>query len=86
MTDDTTLTCQDLVELVTDYLEGSLSAQEQARFEKHLDTCTGCRNYLGQIRLTIGALGRLTEETIPAQARDDLLSVFRDWKKAGPHA
>jgi anti-sigma factor RsiW len=82
MTNATELTCRELVELVTDYLEGSLPAQARARFERHLAKCSGCRNYLAQMRRTIGALGRLSEESIPQQARDDLLGVFRDWKKA----
>jgi len=82
MTNETELTCQELVELVTDYLEGALSAQERARFEEHLSKCTGCRNYLAQMRLTISSLGRLSEESIAPQARDDLLGAFRNWKKA----
>ena len=82
MTNETELTCQELVELVTDYLEGALSAQERARFEGHLAMCTGCRNYLAQMRLTISSLGRLSEESIAPQARDDLLGAFRNWKKA----
>lgn len=82
MTDTTELTCQELVELVTDYLEGSMSATQRARFEEHLAKCTGCRNYLAQMRRTISSLGRLSEESLPPQARDDLLGVFRDWKKA----
>jgi predicted anti-sigma-YlaC factor YlaD len=85
MTDNADLTCQELVELVTDYLEGSLSAQERARFDEHLAMCTGCRNYLAQMRRTISSLGQLSEESIPAQARDDLLGVFRNWKKARPN-
>lgn len=85
MTNATELTCQELVELVTDYLEGALPAAERARFEEHLAKCTGCRNYLAQMRMTISSLGRLSEEAIPTQARDDLLGVFRNWKKAKPH-
>ncbi len=84
--DNADLNCQELVELVTDYIEGALSAQERARFEAHLAKCTGCRNYLAQMRLTIRSVGRLSEEDIPAQARDDLLGVFRNWKKAEPNA
>ena len=84
--DNADLNCQELVELVTDYIEGSLSAQERARFDEHLATCTGCRNYLAQMRLTIRSLGQLSEEAIPQQARDELLSAFRNWKKAEPHA
>jgi anti-sigma factor RsiW len=86
MTNETELTCQELVELVTDYLEGALSAPERTRFEQHLAKCTGCRNYLAQMRITITSVGQLSEETIPQQARDDLLGVFRNWKKAGPNA
>jgi anti-sigma factor RsiW len=86
MTNATDLTCQELVELVTDYLEGALPATERARFEEHLAKCTGCRNYVAQMRITISSLGRLSEEAIPPQARDHLLGVFRNWKKAGPNA
>ena len=86
MTDNADLTCQELVELVTDYLEGSLSAPQRVRFEEHLAMCTGCRNYLAQMRQTISLLGKLTEESIPPQARDDLLGVFRNWKKANSDA
>ena len=82
MPDNTDLICRELVELVTDYLEGSLSAAQRARFEEHLTKCTGCRNYLVQMRQTIKLAGKLTEESIPPQAREDLLGVFRDWKKA----
>lgn len=82
MSDNTDLTCQELVELVTDYLEGSLSATQRARFDEHLTMCTGCRNYLAQMRQTIKLTGRLTEDSIDPQARDDLLGVFRNWKKA----
>ena len=86
MTDMTDLTCRELVELVTDYLEGALSAAQRARFEEHLTKCTGCRNYLAQMRETIKLAGTLTEESITPQARDDLLGVFRNWKKANSDA
>jgi anti-sigma factor RsiW len=86
MTNATDLTCQELVELVTDYLEGALPATERARFEEHLAKCTGCRNYLAQMRISISSLGQLSEEALPAQARDDLLGVFRNWKKTNTDA
>ena len=86
MTDNTDLTCRELVELVTDYLEGLLSARRRARFEEHLAKCIGCRNYLAQMRQTIKLAGQLTEESIAPQARDDLLGVFRNWKKANSDA
>jgi anti-sigma factor RsiW len=75
------LSCQELVELLTDYLEGRLSPGEKARFEEHLTICEGCQTYLDQMRQTIRALGRLTEETIPPDARAELLQAFRQWKK-----
>ena len=82
--DTEALTCQELVELVTDYLEGALPPAERARFEAHLRGCRGCTAYFEQMRLTIGLLGRLTEETLPAGARDDLLQAFRRWKQGRP--
>lgn len=75
------LSCQELVELVTAYLEHALSPEDQARFEAHLHACTGCRNYLGQMRLTIVTLGTLPGESIPPAVRDRLLDAFRDWKR-----
>ena len=77
------LNCQELVELVTDYLEGVLLPAECARFEAHLTGCDGCTRYLEQMRLTIAAVGRLTEESIEPAARAELLQLFRDWKASG---
>ncbi|MBI3972362.1 MAG: zf-HC2 domain-containing protein [Chloroflexi bacterium] len=74
------LSCKELVELVTDYLEGALSAAGRARFEAHLADCRGCRHHLQQIRHTIRIVGTLTEETIPARAKEKLLHAFRNWK------
>ncbi len=75
------LACKELVELVTDYLEGALPPPERARFDAHLMECDGCEAYLDQMRLTIKTLGQLTEDTIEPQARDELLQLFRDWKQ-----
>jgi anti-sigma factor RsiW len=77
------VTCQELVELVTDYLEGALASEQRARFEAHLSACPGCADYLEQMRLTIRASGRLTEESLEPRTRDALLSIFRDWKRVG---
>ena len=74
------LTCQELVELVTEYFEGAMSPAEKARFEKHLEKCDWCKIYLDQMRLTIRTLGKLTEELVPPRAKEDLLRVFRHWK------
>jgi anti-sigma factor RsiW len=74
------MTCRELVELVTEYLEGTLSAEESERFQQHLSICPGCQAYIEQMRSTIGALGSLSEESIDPRARDALLAAFRDWK------
>ena len=71
--------CREMVELVTDYLEGALSWRERRRFERHIAGCDGCRAYLEQMRQTLRVLGRLDEETISPEARDALLHAFRDW-------
>ena len=75
------LPCRDLVELVTDYLEGRLSALDQARFEAHLAECDACRTYLEQFRQTIRVLGRLPEESLSPEAREALLTAFRGWSR-----
>ena len=74
------LTCEELVELVTEYLEGKLAPHEGRRLEEHLGDCPGCRTYLDQMRQTIRTLGRLAEETIDPKARQELLQLFRQWK------
>lgn len=75
------LTCRELVELVTDYLEGALPPEDRARFERHIAGCRGCTTYLGQMREMLRLLGHLTEESVPPEARDTLLQAFRDWKR-----
>ena len=75
------LACKELVELVTEYLEDTLSPAERARFDAHLGQCDGCHTYLEQMRQTIGALGTLEEETAPEEAKRILLEAFRGWKK-----
>ena len=74
------LTCKELVELVTEYLEGKLSATDQKRFSEHLALCDGCRSHLQQMRATIATLGRLTEQSISNEAKERLLRAFRRWK------
>ena len=74
-------TCQDLVALVTEYLERSLSKEDRERFEEHLAECPGCQTYLEQMRQTIQMLGMLTEDTIPGEVQEDMLPLFRQWKR-----
>ena len=73
--------CRELVEVVTDYLEYRLSPRDRARFEAHLAECEYCETYLEQMRQTIRALGRLPEESLSVDARDGLLTAFRDWTR-----
>jgi anti-sigma factor RsiW len=63
------LDCQEVVELVTDYLEGTLPPDQTTLFEQHLNFCDGCVWYLEQMRATIATVGRLREEDIPVGTR-----------------
>ena len=74
------LTCQELTELVTDYLEGRQSLIERLRFEVHLGMCRHCRAYLRQMKHTVRTLGRLSQDEMPADVSERLLAQFRDWK------
>lgn len=78
---DTPMTCRELVELVSDYVEGGLATSDRERFEVHLGECDPCAAYLEQIRLLVDASGRLSEEQLDPEARDELLIAFRSWKK-----
>lgn len=73
--------CQELVELVTDYLEDRLSPLDRQRFEAHLDQCGACRTYLAQFHATLRALGRLPEESLSTEARTAMLAAFRGWAR-----
>jgi anti-sigma factor RsiW len=75
------MTCQELVELVTEYLDGALPAPERARFEEHVAACEGCRHHLAQVQETIRIAGSLPPERLPESAREDLLAAFRGWKR-----
>jgi anti-sigma factor RsiW len=75
------MACQELVELVTAYFDGSLSRSDRRRFEAHIRGCEHCTAYLEQMRVMIEATGRLTEEDIEPAAREELLDAFRDWRE-----
>jgi anti-sigma factor RsiW len=75
------LTCQELVEIVTDYLENKLSPDEHQRFDAHLAGCSKCTRYVEQMRITIRLTGRLSETNIHPEGRSELLHAFRDWKE-----
>jgi anti-sigma factor RsiW len=76
------LSCRELVELVTDYLEGALAPEEHERFERHIGRCDGCRVYLEQLRQTIELSGRLSLEVLSPDAERELLAAFRGWRSA----
>jgi anti-sigma factor RsiW len=82
MIDVTALSCQELVELVTDYLEGALSEEAAARFERHLEPCANCAAYLEQMRTTIALTGQLQGTGLQRAAEAELLRAFHDWKSA----
>ncbi len=73
------ISCQEVVELVTDYLEGAMPPAEGARFEHHLSLCEGCFFYVEQIRMTIEAVGRIGKEDVPPEIREGLIDAFRDF-------
>jgi anti-sigma factor RsiW len=71
------LTCRELVEMVTDYLEGALDDDVRRRVDEHLAGCAGCTAYLDEMRVTIRITGRLAERDIAPDAREALLRAFR---------
>ena len=75
------LTCQEAVELVTDYLEEALLPEMEARFKQHLDTCPGCTLYVDQMRQTLHTLRQLAVEATSGEEQQELLQLFRDWQK-----
>jgi predicted anti-sigma-YlaC factor YlaD len=83
MSENEQLSCRELVELVTEYLDGSMIAEERALFEEHLERCGGCRGYVEQLRSTITVTGRLGAEDVPPEAEAALLEAFVRWKAAG---
>jgi anti-sigma factor RsiW len=73
-------TCREIAELVTDYLEGSLTFRERIRFHMHVGLCFACRRYLRQMKYTIATLRQLPPDPIPAHVKEELLARFRNWK------
>ncbi len=76
------LTCKEVVELVTDYLEHMLLPEVQARFETHVAECPGCETYIAQMQQTIAVLHKLSEEQLFADTKEELLDMFRQWKQS----
>jgi anti-sigma factor RsiW len=80
----TDLSCQELVELLTDYIDGSLAPSEQARLDTHLHDCDGCANALEQFRTTIEVTGRLTDDQVAAPEREAIRAAFKRWRAEQP--
>jgi hypothetical protein len=75
------VSCREIVDLVTSYLEQELPAAEAALFEQHLNFCDGCVTYVDQMRTTVAAVGRLGEEDVPPETQERLRAAFRGWKR-----
>jgi anti-sigma factor RsiW len=75
------MACQELVELVTAYFDGSLSRSDRRRFRAHISGCDHCTEYIEQMRMVIEASGRLIEDDIDPGAREELLEAFRGWQE-----
>ena len=84
MNDDTRreMACQELVEVITGYLEGTLLEVDRARFENHLASCASCQEYLEQMRALIRLTGKLTTKSLEPETVDSLLSSFRRWRES----
>lgn len=76
------IACREMVEFITDYLEGALPRAERRRFARHLDGCDGCSAYVEQMRQTIELVGRIEPADLTPSARDAMLHTFRDWLAA----
>jgi len=81
MTNNITITCQEFVEMVTDYLENVLLPETRKQFEEHAELCPGCETYLEQIQQTIVMMRRIGEETPTPETKQKLLEVFHQLKK-----
>ena len=74
------LTCREIVQLITEYLEDTMPPETRLRFERHVAICPACRGFLAQMRETLRLSGEITEESLSPAMRDELLAAFRDWK------
>lgn len=73
--------CREVVELVSEYLEGAMSPEQMSAFEVHLNYCDGCFAFLDQLRATTAVARVVPDEQIPDGIKDELLRAFNDWKR-----
>jgi mycothiol system anti-sigma-R factor len=74
------VTCREVVELMTEYLDGALSAADRARFDQHIQGCDGCRAYLAELRTARMLMGSIASEPVPEALKAELMNAFRNWK------
>lgn len=79
MTPEPAITCREIAQLTTEFLEGTLDPALRRRFVDHLALCRGCDNFLEQMRATIRLTGMISEDEIPPHQRERLVAAFRDW-------
>jgi anti-sigma factor (TIGR02949 family) len=80
---NTEYSCQEMIEVVTNYLDGALPTDEEQRFERHLSRCAGCNTYVDQMCETIRQTGMVPhEESLPPALREEIVAQFRNWKQA----
>jgi anti-sigma factor RsiW len=80
MSETTSFSCRQVVDLVTDYVEGALPPSDRLAFEQHVAICPPCRAYFAQMRTVIRVAGSLREDDLPVPVREKLVNAFRDWK------
>ena len=79
---NTEFSCQEMIEVITDYLEDAMPSDERERFERHISYCAGCRAYVDQMRETIEQTGRVPrEESLPLELRERIVAQFRTWQQ-----
>ena len=74
------IACREVVELLTEFLEGALDERTRTQVEQHLVLCPGCAEYIRQFRATIGATRKLAEKDLPERVKESLLDAFRHWR------
>jgi predicted anti-sigma-YlaC factor YlaD len=72
--------CREIVEVITQYLEGGLLPEDRVRFEEHLEACSACRLYLDQMEEVIRTLGRIEVEQLAPEVQDELVAAFSGWR------
>jgi len=77
---DRDMSCAEIVELVTEYVEGGLSTADRDRFEEHVAFCTPCLTYLDQMRRTVAGIGEVSPDDLSPELQTSLIEAFRDWK------